>query len=171
MDQGERRASPTAQDVVVIRVTGEDWRELRAVRLAALAEAPAAFGSNLRREQDFGEDQWRDWSRSAGLFIARVGGTPVGMAAGVSGDSNVECKLVGMWVDPGWRGRDVASGLVGSVIDWARSEGSERVRLWVADGNESARRLYERLGFVVTGDRKPVPGPAQYRGEMALELC
>lgn len=171
MDQEERRVTTTAQDVVVIRVTEEDWRELRAVRLAALAEAPAAFGSNLRREQDFGEGQWRAWPGSAGLFIARVGGTPVGMAAGVSGDSNVDRKLVGMWVDPGWRGRDVASGLVGSVVDWARSEGSERVRLWVADGNESARRLYERLGFVVTGDRKSMPGRAAYRGEMVLELC
>jgi len=78
---------------------------------------------------------------------------------------------VAMWVDPAWRGRDAASKLVGSVVDWAGSEGSERLRLWVAEGNESARRLYEGHGFEVTGGRGPMPSnPALYRDEMVLAL-
>lgn len=171
MNNGRSRALTADQDLVVIRVTEEHWRELRDVRLAALTEAPAAFGSSLRREQDFDEGRWRAWTRSAMLFMALVGWSPVGMAAGVSGDSSVERKLVAMWVDPGWRGRDVASKLVSSVVDWAGSEGSERVRLWVAEDNEHARRFYESRGFKVTGGRKPMPGnPALYRNEMVLML-
>jgi GNAT superfamily N-acetyltransferase len=171
MSEGESRASTADQEVVVIRVTGDNWRELRDVRLAALAEAPAAFGSSLRREQDFDEDHWRAWTRSAGLFMALVGESPVGMAAGVSGGSDAERKLVAMWVEPAWRGRDTASKLVSSVVDWAGSEGSDRLRLWVAEGNESARRLYEGHGFEVTGGRKPMPSnPALYRYEMVLAL-
>jgi GNAT superfamily N-acetyltransferase len=159
------------QEVVVIQVTEDSWQELRDVRLAALAEAPAAFGSSLRREQDFDEDRWRAWTRSAALFIALAGGSPVGMAAGVSGNSSEERKLVAMWVDPAWRGRNAASKLLSSVVDWAGSEGSKRLRLWVAEGNESARRLYEGRGFEVTGGRAPMPSnPAVYRNEMVLEL-
>ena len=171
MSEGQAPASAADQEVVVIRVTEHNWRELRDVRLAALAEAPAAFGSTLQREQDFDEDQWRAWTHSAALFMAVVDGSPVGMVAGVSGGSESERKLVAMWVEPAWRGRDTASKLVRSVIDWAGSEGSERLRLWVADGNESARRLYEGQGFEVTGGRKPMPSdPALYRYEMVLAL-
>jgi len=85
MSEGKSRASTVDQEVVVIQVTEDNWRELRDVRLAALAEAPAAFGSSLRREQDFDQSHGRAWTRSAGLFMALVGGSPVGMAAGVSG--------------------------------------------------------------------------------------
>jgi GNAT superfamily N-acetyltransferase len=159
------------QEVVVIQVTEDSWQELRDVRLAALAEAPAAFGSSLRREQEFDEDRWRAWTRSVALFIALAGGSPVGMAAGVSGNSSEERKLVAMWVDPAWRGRNAASKLLSSVVDWAGSEGSKRLRLWVAEGNESARRLYEGRGFEVTGCRARMPSnPAVYRNEMVLEL-
>jgi len=159
------------QDVVVIRVTEDDCRHLRDVRLRALADAPWAFGSSLQREQDFDQDHWRGWTRSAALFMALADGSPVGMAAGVAGSSNLDRKLVAMWVEPDWRGRGAASILVRSVVDWARSEGSERLRLWVAEANESAWRFYERAGFQVTGGRKPMPSnPTVHRDEMALEL-
>jgi len=158
-------------DVVVLRVTENDWRALRAVRLAALAEAPTAFGSTVRREQDFDEDRWRAWARSAAMFVAVAGESSVGIAAGVAGKSGGERKLVAMWVSPGWRGRDVALRLMSSVIDWAGVEGAERVTLWVAEGNESARRLYERRGFRFTGGRKPLPSnPALCIDEMVLDL-
>ena len=159
------------QEVVILRVTENDWRALRAVRLAALAEAPTAFGSTARREQDFDEDRWRAWARSAAMFVAVAGESAVGIAAGVAGKSGVERKLVAMWVSPRWRGRDVASRLMSAVIDWSGVEGAERVTLWVAQGNEPARRLYRRRGFRFTSGRKPLPSnPALFIDEMALDL-
>jgi GNAT superfamily N-acetyltransferase len=163
--------SGPGHELVVCQVTEDGWRDLRGVRLAALAEAPTAFGSSLRREQEFDEDRWRAWTRSAGLFMAFVGGSPVGMAACVAGESSSERKLVGMWVDPLWRGRDAASMLVSSVVDWAGSQGSERLSLWVVEGNESARRLYAGRGFEVTGSRKPLPSkPELFANQMILTL-
>jgi GNAT superfamily N-acetyltransferase len=105
------------------------------------------------------------------MFMAVAGGSPVGMAAGVAGGSGGERKLVAMWVDPRWRGRDTAARLMGSVVDWARAEGAERVTLWVAQGNETARRLYERWGFRLTGGRKPLPSnTVRCIDEMVLDL-
>ncbi|MEP7192949.1 MAG: GNAT family N-acetyltransferase [Actinomycetota bacterium] len=171
MDEGRSRASMADQDVVVTQVTEGSWRELRDVRLAALADAPEAFGSSLRREQGFDEERWRAWTRSAAVFIAFAGESPIGMAAGTSGESAAERKLMAMWVDPAWRGSNAASKLLGSVVDWAASEGSERLRLWVAEGNEPARRLYVGRGFEVTGGRAPMPSnPAVHRNEMVLAL-
>lgn len=171
MDEARMSPSTVDQDVFVFRLAEDDWRQLQEVRLAALAEAPAAFGSSLRREQGFDEDRWRAWLRSAAMFVAFVDESPVGMAAGVAGTSGGQRKLVAMWVDPRRRGRDIALGLMGSVIDWAGAEGAEQVTLWVAQGNESARRLYERRGFCFTGGRKPLPSnPALCIDEMSLDL-
>lgn len=171
MDEGRTPLSTVDPDVIVLRLAEDDWRQLRDVRLAALADAPTAFGSSLRREQGFDEDRWRAWARSAAIFVAVVDESPVGMAAGAAGKSGGERKLVAMWVDPRWRGHGTALGLMSSVIDWAGSEGAERVTLWVAQGNESARRLYERRGFRLTGERKPLPSnPALCIDEMALDL-
>jgi GNAT superfamily N-acetyltransferase len=171
MSEGSPSAPRPGQAVVVSQVTEDGWRDLREVRLAALTEAPAAFGSSLRREADLDENHWRAWTRSAGLFMAFVGASPVGMAACVSGESGSERKVVGMWVDPLWRGCDAASMLLSSVVDWAGSQGSERLRLWVVEGNESARRLYAGRGFEFTGSRKPLPSnPELFANEMVLTL-
>jgi GNAT superfamily N-acetyltransferase len=170
MDESGTRASTVDGHLAVIRVTEEDWRDLKQIRLAALGEAPGAFGSTLCRERDLDEDHWRAWARSAGMFIARAG-SPVGMAAGVPGRIDAERKLVAMWVDPGWRGRGVAAELMSAVIGWAGAEGAERVMLWVAQGNDSARRFYGRRGFEFTGNSKPLPSnPVLGIDEMVLDL-
>jgi GNAT superfamily N-acetyltransferase len=65
--------------------------------------------------------------------------------------------LVSMWVDPRARGRGVGLALVEAVKDWAVEAAADQLILWVADGNDSARRLYERCGFLDTGRRQPLP--------------
>ena len=56
------------------------------------------------------------------------------------------------------RGKGVGSKLLNSVIDYARSNGFYRVTLAVIETNHKARRLYERIGFKATRDRK-IPYP------------
>jgi len=153
-----RSAGPT-----VIRLGEEDWRAWRAVRLAALADAPGAFGSTLEHEQALGEEAWRAMTRGAAILVAVAGGIPIGVVAGVGRPSAGERGLGAMWVTPAWRSHGVAALLVGAVIDWARDEGCAQVGLWVPADNARARRFCERQGFRATGHSRPFPATPSAR--------
>jgi ribosomal protein S18 acetylase RimI-like enzyme len=142
----------------VRRATPSDWEVLRDVRLRALADSPSAFGSTLAREEAFGETDWRRRLESGHCFLAWADGRPVGCVGGVADEELPdEYQLVAMWVEPAHRGTAAATQLVEAVCDQARADGAVAVRLSVADGNDRARRCYERLGFAPTGERRPLP--------------
>jgi GNAT superfamily N-acetyltransferase len=143
--------------VLVERAAVCDWREIRRARLSALTDAPAAFASTFDREADLDADSWQQRVASGVWFIAREAGEPVGLVAGVSDRETGGPHLVAMWVDPRVRGRGVGLALVEAVKDWAVEAAADQLILWVADGNDSARRLYERCGFLDTGRRQPLP--------------
>jgi GNAT superfamily N-acetyltransferase len=54
------------------------------------------------------------------------------------------------WMSPGV-GLGGADELVAALVAWAHSERANCVRLKVIQGNERARRFYERVGFYPTG--------------------
>lgn len=143
--------------IVVRAVAADGWPTMRDVRLAALQDAPHAFGSSYQREVSFTETDWRSRIRRGANFIAYADETgPAGIVGAFEPQPGV-AELVSMWVHPRARGQGVADALVGAVLQWARAEGHHRVHLWVTETNDAARRLYERCGFAVTGERKPLP--------------
>jgi AcrR family transcriptional regulator/GNAT superfamily N-acetyltransferase len=162
-------AEPAA--LAVTRVTEEDWRAWREVRLAALADAPESFAGTLDETEALPEREWRAMTRTGAIFIAAEGSSPVGVAAGVPRGSAAERGLGAMWVAPRWRGRGAAPLLAAAVIAWARAEGAARLGLWVPADNARARAFYERQGFLATGRTRPFPGSSgRFIAEMILEL-
>jgi GNAT superfamily N-acetyltransferase len=153
----------------VRRVGPDEWTELRDVRLRALADAPYAFASTHAREVAFDETEWRRRIDGGPWWLARVDGVPVGIVACylTSDDGDVR-HLVAMWIDPAHRGSGAAAALVEAVCRWAADDGGRVVSLWVADGDDRARRFYERLGFSGTGERQPLPSNPHI-GEERLE--
>lgn len=137
-------------------LTSDDWPTWRELRLAALAEAPYAFGTRLVDWQGDGDqaERWRAWLGIPGSFhvVAMLDGRPVGMASGLPTGEDGVVELMAMWVSPTVRGRGVGDRLVGAVERWARNAGAEVVRLAVAQGNEAAAALYQRHGFDRTGE-------------------
>lgn len=89
-------------------------------------------------------------------FIAEHGSAPSAMVMGLRGrDGDPAVELVSMWVAPEARGAGLGRQLVHRVVDWARSVGAAAVTLEVHEANDSARRLYEACGFVLTGRANP----------------
>lgn len=65
-----------------------------------------------------------------------------------------ELLMDGISVSPKMRGSGIGSALLRKLMEYARVGGYRTLRLDVIDTNPSARRLYERLGFVATSTAK-----------------
>ena len=129
------------------RVTPDEWRDWRHLRLRALADAPSAFGSNLAREQEFTEADWRQ--RTYDGVLLYTDGVPVAMGAGFE-DEPGQMMVVAMWTEPGRRGEGLAGRVLDEVVSLASSRGLAP-HLFVMLANPEASRLFERHGFVRSG--------------------
>jgi len=141
------------------------------VRLAALREAPYAFGSTFEAEVGASEEMWRAAIVERARFVAELGGEVIGTVGGGPSGTAGNAALTALWVDPRVRGQGAGARLVRAVLDWAKDAGYKEVLLWVTDGNADAERLYERHGFKRTGEVMAVrPGEARLEYEMSRPL-
>jgi ribosomal protein S18 acetylase RimI-like enzyme len=146
--------------LVLRETTPDDWQVRREVRLAALRDSPDAFYTTYEQSRTRDETAWRNWpalGRGA-IFVAWLDGEPVGIVGigpqwdnetGTHVDNGI-ADLFAMWVAPAARGTGVADELIRAAIEWARAAGTDAVELEVAGGNDRARSVYERHGFVAT---------------------
>lgn len=150
----------------VRQLASGEWQLYRSIRLAALGDAPYAFGSNYEREIAFPDEKWqqRATEGAAGkesiCIVALDGSDGVGIAGGITYRANSRIsQLVSMWVHEDYRGTGVAAQLVAQVEVWAFDRGSERIVLGVTEGNERAASFYMKLGY------------APYNGSIVDEDC
>lgn len=145
--------------VVEVRALGaEDWQVTKRLRLAALRDAPDAFGGTYEPSAQRTEAQWREWPASGQTFAAYVDGEPVGMVCGVPADDPGKTHLISMWVSPNARGKGIGKHLIDAVAGWAWARGSKAVELNVYEGNEVAYRAYLQAGFTPVGPSPDHPG-------------
>lgn len=151
------------------RLGPQDWQALRGVRLAALADSPQAFWATLSDERRFDRGRWSSFLTSVAWFVARrTDGSTAGVA-GLMQPSGSDAEVIGMWVDPVERGRGMGARLTRTVLDEATRIGATSVSLWVTDGNDAAYRMYERLGFALTGESAVLPYDAA-TGERRMRI-
>ncbi|MDT8914927.1 GNAT family N-acetyltransferase [Amycolatopsis sp. PS_44_ISF1] len=139
---------------IIRELTADDWREWRALRLTALAEAPHAFGARLEEWQGAGdtEARWRKRLTDRPFTVlAEIGGRATGMASGSAPDETATVALHSMYVAASARGHGIGDALIEAVTGWARRSGARRLRLEVFDDNQSAIALYRRHGFTRAG--------------------
>lgn len=155
-------------NVRVRRIAGHEGGLLRELRLAALREAPEAYGESLleAESRDAAEYAARARAGSAGdrraWFVAEEGTppAPVGLVLGRRRPPDT-CLVFSMWVAPPARGSGVGRALLDAVEDWARAWGARETVLWVYRANAGAIAFYRRLGLrrIATGPDAEVGTP------------
>lgn len=144
---------------MLIRPTEEsDWELLKSIRLAALRDAPAAFGVSHAQAASNSDEQWQARASGATLprfWLAVDGDDTVGLAGGGI-DQHGRYNLIAMWVAPAQRGSDAARRLVDAVKAHALELKHARVVLDVDPDNARAARFYQREGFVFLDEWEPL---------------
>lgn len=136
------------------KVTGADWDELRQIRLEALLDEPAAYGSTYEESESWPDANWQKMASEWLYYFAEVEGEVVGMLSGGYNDNHPGTWwMYGMYVSPEFRGQGIADELVNAVCDWAKSEGADALYLHVTETLERSRGFYEKMGFVLNGER------------------
>jgi ribosomal protein S18 acetylase RimI-like enzyme len=98
----------------------------------------------------------RQAARAAAQDPQAAQGSIVGYAyAGLEGQSWKELRepagfLHDVVVDVTCRGSGIGSRLAEAAFRWLADRGAPRVLLWTANANQSAQRLFQRLGFRTT---------------------
>lgn len=97
------------------RAVAGDEALLRELRLQALADSPAAFGSTYERELARQPEDWQRWISPGATFILEAAGQPRGIVAAVrDAESEGVVQLMAMWVHPEARGSGGPGGPGGS---------------------------------------------------------
>lgn len=152
---------------VTVRVLGVDqWREYRALRLAALKDSPNAFSSSLDEELTHDEQQWRACMVRAHRLQAERDGVPVGVVSvGPTADEEGSADVFGLWVDSAVRNTGVAWRLVEAACDQALTSGWGHLYYWVGTQNGRAIGFASNFGFRPTSHRRTARTPCVDCGE------
>lgn len=149
----------------VVRLTPDLWQRQRAIRLAALAMAPEAFGSTLAREEAFDDEVWITRAARPVTFLVSVDGVDVG-TGGVY-ETVGRWEVNGMYVDPSARGTGVVEALLSAMHSHAAAAGATEVGLGVMADNARGIAAYRRIGYRETGEQVVLPDG---RGELMMRF-
>jgi GNAT superfamily N-acetyltransferase len=150
----------------------DEWELWRELRLRALRETPLAYLETIELAQTYDDAVWRSRVAPSSSRISVVAiaddGTWVGQMVVLLEPEPP--TLVGVYVAAGHRGDGTAQRLLDTIVTMVRAAGASVLRLQVGEGNDRARRFYERMGFVATGDVELIAGHPVAEHEMLLAL-
>jgi ribosomal protein S18 acetylase RimI-like enzyme len=150
-------------NITIARVTENDFNLCRALRLRALSDSPEAFGGTLKNALERSLDEYKEdairWATSekSTLFLGTFETVPIGMIGAYIEENEKRSYLCGLWVEPEYRNKGVASRLCSQAISWLVKRSSNFIYLWVANQNQVAVSLYKKLGFKATNETQRLP--------------
>ena len=181
----------TSPAVIVRRISQEEWREYKAIRLRALETDPESFSSTHEREAQLDDETWcRRTQSTVGLYMlldkkseSDVSGEVLVGIAGAISSSWIEesetddkgrrmCEIVSVWIAPEARGQGHAPRLLQGTLALAKAMGYELANISMKSCNERAVYLYTKLGFrerdTSTTTFKPDPYGCNVRLQLVL---
>lgn len=142
-------------DIIIRKLQPHESAIYREVRLTCLKTAPEFFGSTYEEEvlkpKLFFETHIENNSPDHIMFGAFDGERLIGLTGLIRmarERASHRGEIVQVYVDPTYRGQSVGEKLLRHVLAYGfRLEGIEQIQLSVIASNQTAIRLYEKLGF------------------------
>ena len=142
-------------EIQVRPIRRREWRKVKDIRLRSLRDESAsiAFLDDYATAAARPDQFWReradvasaDGSDTRQFVAATEDGTWVGTLTVTL--EHGDAVVVGVYLDPAFRGQQLLRRMFDAAFEWARSRGAARARLRVHSENARARAAYANLGF------------------------
>ena len=155
---------------MVIKVlAGDSATRLKSLRLAALKDAPYAFGAQYEVDNQKPITFWQQSIADTNWFFVANNGEDIGLigveAAGE--DRGSDCWIFGWWIAPNYRGRGITALMLGKIDEFCLDKNWQKQGLGVWPENERAIAAYRKLGF--TSGSGPIPSRSK-PGQLYLPM-
>ena len=132
------------------------WQEVRELRLEALKNDPTSFSDTYEKSSTYPDTKWQERLQMAieGVksitLYAEIDGHLIGQIGTFEKAGTME--VWGTYVKPEFRGKGIAKMLFEELFLRLKSLGHKKCILSVNCINDHAICLYEKIGFVKTGE-------------------
>lgn len=158
----------------ISRLSPNEWKKYRDLRLESLEDVPQAFLSTVEETKKTAPEEWQRKIKNM-FFAVDDDDQIVGMIGGFSPDKDKTkhtFKVVSFYVSPQYRGQGVGEKLLTAILDYARNLSEiTKIELSVATTQEAAIELYQEAGFKKIGrQQRAIKIDDQYYDEDLMEL-
>lgn len=146
-------------DIIIRKLQPHESAIYRELRLSCLKNVPESFGSTYEEEILNPRFMFETYIENGTPHQVMFGAFANERLIGITGFNRMarqrashRGEVVQVYVASGYRGQKVGETLLRHVLDYAFTlEGIEQVQLSVIASNQTAIRLYEKLGFKTFG--------------------
>jgi ribosomal protein S18 acetylase RimI-like enzyme len=146
---------------LVRRLRQNEGELYRKIRLASLADSPAALETTLESALQRTLKSWTEQANNTtsgcqrNTMLGFYEDLPVGLAA-LYQDRDVAdvAHLIQVWVHPDHRGKELATGLMSQLFLWAKNCGYRKIIAEVNSENARAINFYQKQGFQLTEETR-----------------
>jgi len=135
-------------------LTQEDWQPWKLLRLEALKNSPESFGSSYEEEANWPDLDFQNSLTKSDIFGVFVDNSLVS-CAGFYSLNSAKTKhrgvIWGMYTRPECRGQGIASALIQTIINHAKSHVTQQLHLTCVTSNLGAVAFYQKQGFKIYG--------------------
>ena len=149
----------------------EDWQKLKTLRMEGWKTDAKAFWGKPEIEESGEEEYWIGIISDPKRFYFGIedGDQLVSMASGKLDDDG-NWILSSVYTSITARGKGYSTQLVQAVIEEVKNRGSNKIMLYVTDGQQTAISMYEKMGFKHTGvEADCLMGDGQRHDELIME--
>ena len=151
------------------KAANSDALRLKQIRLAALKDAPYAYGAQYEVDKEKPISFWQQSIADTNWFFVATNKEDMGLigveAAGQ--DRGSDCWIFGWWIAPSYRGQGVAALMLEKIDEFCLVNNWRKQGLGVWPENERAIAAYRKLGF--TSGAGPIPSRSK-PGQLYLPM-
>ena len=140
--------------IKIEKASATEAERLKSLRLAALKDAPYAYGAVYEVDKDKPISFWQQALVDSNWFFTSIDGVDIGLIGveKAAEDRGSKCWIFGWWIEQSFRGQGVAALMLNAIDKFCIENKWQRQGLGVWVDNHPAIAAYERLGFVTMGE-------------------